>query len=158
MRFGVATDRMLAGNIGGMKRLNFAVVGDGINLSARLEGANKVYGTDVMISGTTRALCPDTMAFRHLDRIQVKGRDEALDVFEPLGIEGEVDAETLERAARFEAALERYWAGAFKDAAKRFATLAKHDLAAAHFAKVARAYAKDAPGPDWDGVNRLKTK
>lgn len=158
MRFGVATDRMLAGNVGGMKRLNFTIVGDGINLSARLEGANKVYGTKVMVAGTTRALCPEDMLFRHLDRLQVKGRDEALDVYEPLGMKGEVSAEVLERMAEFEATLHRYWAGEFDKAAKSFEALAKYDTAATHFAEVARVYAKDPPGPDWDGVNRLKTK
>lgn len=158
MRFGVATDRMLAGNVGGLKRLNFTIVGDGINLSARLESANKVYGTKVMVSGTTRALCPDNILMRHLDRLQVKGRDQALDVYEPLGLVGEVEAETLERVARFEAALERYWAGAFEEAAKSFSALAEHDPAAGHFAEVARLYAKDPPGPDWDGITRLKTK
>lgn len=158
MRFGVATDRMLAGNVGGMKRLNFTIVGDGINLSARLEGANKVYGTKVMVSGTTRALCPDNMLFRHLDRLQVKGRDEALDVYEPIGLKGEVSSEILERVARFEAALERYWAGEFEAAAEEFEVLAEHDPAAQHFVEVARIYAADPPGPDWDGVNRLKTK
>lgn len=158
MRFGVATDRMLAGNVGGMKRLNFTIVGDGINLSARLEGANKVYGTKVMVAGTTRALCPENMLFRHLDRLQVKGRDEALDVYEPLGMKGEVSDEILERTAEFEATLHRYWGGEFEEAALSFEALAKYDTAATHFAEVARIYAKDPPGPDWDGVNRLKTK
>ena len=158
VRIGISSDDMLVGNIGSEQRLNYAVVGDGINLSARLEGANKLFDTSILVSQSTRALCPPTMLFRKVDRLRVKGRETPLDVFEPLGLAEDVAPETKERITAFEAALDRYRSRDFAGALKAFRALADEDPVARTFVERARAFAEKAPDESWDGVNTLTTK
>jgi len=83
-RIGLNTAKVLIGNIGSPRRFNYTVMGDGVNLASRLEGANKKYGTAILVSDATRAACGDGTLFRSVDRIRVVGRDEPVTVFEPL--------------------------------------------------------------------------
>jgi adenylate cyclase len=102
IRVGVATGTVLAGNMGSADRMNYTVIGDEVNLAARLEALNKQFGTRVMVSeSTARELPPGVFALRQLHRIQVVGKEVPVAVFEVLGLrEGALTADALQLMRR----------------------------------------------------------
>lgn len=86
LRIGVSTGKMVVGTIGSTTSRSFTVMGDPVNLGSRLEGANKAYGTRIMISERTRELAADSISARELDLIRVKGKSEPTRVFELTGL------------------------------------------------------------------------
>lgn len=145
-RTGINSGEMLVGNIGSTRRFNYTVMGDAVNLAARLEGANKAYGTRILASDRTRALCGDTVAFREIDRVRVVGRAEPVAIFEP----GTAPPD-------YAAALARYRAGEFADALRGFDAIATLDSPAAALAERCRRLI-EAPPAAWDGTTELETK
>jgi len=85
-RIGVHSGPVVVGNIGGEKRFDYTAIGDTVNTAARLESANKFLGTRICINGATAERCPD-MAVRPIRELVLKGKTEAVAVFEPLGPE-----------------------------------------------------------------------
>jgi len=81
---GLSTDAVLSGNIGSLKRMDYTVIGDGVNLAARLESANKYYKTNILISEFTFSELQGTYIFREIDLIQVQGKSKPVGVYEIL--------------------------------------------------------------------------
>mgnify|MGYP001813677335 CR=1 FL=1 len=84
MGIGINTDSIVTGNIGSSKRMDFTMIGDGVNLASRLEGACKIYGTQIIISELTRKRLKGIYALRELDRIIVKGKTRPVSIYEVL--------------------------------------------------------------------------
>jgi len=83
-RIGINSGEALVGNFGSRRRFNYSVMSDAVNLASRLEGANKFYGTTIIASETTVALAGEAFAWRELDAVRVKGRNQALKIYELL--------------------------------------------------------------------------
>ena len=150
IRIGLHTDHVIVGNIGAPDRFNYTVVGDGVNLAARLEGVGKMYHIAIIASEETRRAAGEAHRFRELDQVRVVGRDQPVTLFEPLPPDSTRD-ETC-----FAQALTLWRRGAFAEAAARFRELA-HDPAAQAFAARAEAWAHQPPA-QWDGILNLQQK
>ena len=156
-RIGLNSAVNFVGNFGSEQLFSYTAIGDGMNLAARLEGANKAYGTVIMIGARTYELAREHIEVRELDRVRVAGKTEAVTVYELLALKGGVDARTRETVARYHTALALYREARFLEAAAvleaRRAEVPEDGPTQALLARCQR-YAV-APPPDFDGVANL---
>ncbi|HEY5949647.1 MAG TPA: adenylate/guanylate cyclase domain-containing protein, partial [Kofleriaceae bacterium] len=156
-RAGVNSGHAVVGNMGSKHKYNYTVMGDMVNLASRLEGANKAYGTFLMISETTVAKLGGAIEVRELDRIAVKGKDVPVTVFEVLDEVGAADPAWIARARKFEAGLAMYRAKDFAGALDVFAGNAG-DEPSEIFAERCKHFIAEPPPDNWNGVWVMKEK
>jgi adenylate cyclase len=156
-RIGIYTGTAIVGNMGSKARLNYTATGDTVNLAARLEGANKEYGSRIMISEDVMTNLGEGFLLRRLDRLVVKGKKQPVEVYEVVGRHEEA-GEAEPRVRAFHAALAFYDRRDFPAAEAAFAALSALDPAAAMYAERCRHYLSEPPPADWNGAFAMKTK
>jgi len=157
---GVNTGPMSVGDMGSRLRKAYTVMGDPVNLAARLEGLTRQYGVDVLVGQATREAAPEVV-FREVDRVRVKGKGEPVAVYEPLGLESEVGKTRAEEGKLWAQALKAYRSQAWEQAELMLFNLQRlypgAPLYSFYSQRVAR-YRADPPPPGWDGVTTFETK
>ncbi|MCP3100996.1 CHASE2 domain-containing protein [Myxococcus sp. K15C18031901] len=156
-RIGVNSAVNFVGNFGSEQLFSYTAIGDGMNLAARLEGANKAYGSVIMIGPRTYELAKDAIEVRELDRVRVAGKTEAVTVYELLSLKGGLDARKRATVERYHAALALYREARFAEAATVLeARLAEDPDDGPTHALMERCHKyTQAPPSDFDGVANL---
>ncbi len=156
---GVSSGEMNVGNMVSEFRMAYTVMGDTVNLGSRIEGLTKAYGVQMIVSDGTMQRVPD-MAFREIDLVRVKGKGEPVAIYEPLGLEKELDEETRASSARFAEILVRYRSQDWDVAEKllREAAAQNDELLYNIYLDRIQQFRKDPPPPNWDGVFEHQSK
>jgi adenylate cyclase len=160
IRIGINSGPMLVGNIGSELRLNYTVIGDVVNVASRLEGANKPYGTQILIGAETARLIGHAFIIREIDSIAVYGRTEGLAVCELIGL-AEAGGETPAWIASYQEGLLRYRRRDFPGAIVQFEAVLggrPHDRPASLLLERCRRLLQSGVDEEWSSVAALKTK
>lgn len=150
---GITTGTVVAGNLGSSNRMNYSVIGDTVNLSARLESLTRLYNVSNIVSEASRDDAPN-FAYRELDIVCVAGKSQSVRIFELLGIEDELDDSKKSEVAAYSKALKEYRAQNWDAAEQQFSSMQlKCDNSQLYqvFLDRIEKFRKNSPAPDWQG-------
>ncbi len=162
MGLGINTDEVLSGNIGSPKRMDYTVIGDGVNLASRLEGANKPYGTQILISELTVRELRGNYLLREVDKLRVKGKTAPVAVFEVLDHYTQEGFPNLEEVVYlYSCGLDHYKQRDWQKAQEIFdeaLLINNRDALSRMYRDRCAHFLREPPPDDWDGVWTMKTK
>jgi adenylate cyclase len=160
MGVGINSGLVAVGNMGSSRLFDYTAVGDNVNLASRLEGLNKYYGTEILISAATAELTAGAFILREVDLVRVKGKKRPIAIFELLG-EGAPEEELAAFLTLYNEALQRFrqrdWTGAreqFEAARAR----RPHDHLCCHYLNLSRKFLASPPPPEWEGITTMVEK
>jgi adenylate cyclase len=159
---GLSSGEVVSGNIGSQKRMDYTVIGDGVDISSRLEGATKEYGCDIILSEYTYNLCASKIWTRELDRVRVKGKTRPIYIYELIDDRQQsIEPSHEEFLGLYQAGRQAYIDRNFRKALYYFETaqqLRPDDRAAALFVDRSVEYLLTPPPENWDGVYTMMSK
>lgn len=157
---GINSGPMVVGNMGSQRRFDYTVMGDSVNLGSRLEGANKQYSTNIIISELTYGKVKDKFLCRELDSVRVKGKDLPVKIYELVGRNG-VSDEVKNVLYLFHQGLEEYKGRKWQEAIEAFnkvLDIKPDDYPSKLYVERSKDLMEAPPPEDWDGVFTMKTK
>jgi len=157
---GINSGPVVFGSVGARERMDFTSIGDTVNLAARLEGANKTYGTKSLVTEAVKEKVEDTILLREIDLLTVKGKTKPARIYELIQERSGSSAKLERLKSGFEAGLAAYRARRWAQAEKAFAALVKEygDEPSAVFLRRVELFKASPPPADWDGVFAMKVK
>ena len=157
---GLNSGNVRVGDMGSQVRRAYTAMGDAVNVASRLEGRTKHYGVGILVGGSTREAVKD-IVFREVDLIKVKGKNEVVAIYEPIGLESNVDVQVREELRLWDKALSAYRAQQWDTAEASLVDLRRkypgHKLHR-RFARRVADFRRTPPPDGWDGVTSFEEK
>jgi class 3 adenylate cyclase len=160
-RIGINTGDMIVGNMGTDRKMNYTIMSNAVNIASRLEGVNKQYGTWILASEETIKECKNRILTRRLDRIQVVGISEPIQIYEVLDLVSGAKGQLQELAALFNSGITLFEARDWRQAETVFSRIlrqAPDDGPSLLYLQRCRRFLKTPPDKDWNGIFNINEK
>jgi adenylate cyclase len=157
---GVNSGSVRVGDMGSRQRKAYTAMGDAVNVASRLEGRTKHYGVGILVGEASRKLV-DEVVFKEIDKIKVKGKDEAITIYEPIGMETHVEKKVMDELKLWHQTLRQYRACQWDQVEVGLLNLQRMNPACflyESYAKVVAEKRRNPPPQDWDGVTVFDEK
>ena len=159
---GIHSGEAISGNVGHSRRMEFTVIGDDVNLASRLEGTTKMYGCDIILSGSTYQPCSDRLWVRELDIVRVKGRNQPVSLYELVALRSDAIADSKQHCIElYHQGRQHYLNREFStalDTFEKILAISPGDKAAQLHQLRCQKWLSTSLPLDWDGIETLTEK